>query len=492
MPDFQEIPGEWPVPGSYTEVSYVPAPGTLAGMPVRPVIIGQTSKKEAAGILHHYITAGQAEQIYGKGSILAQAVRTFIDEKPTLGVDVIGAALADDAVAASATISFEGTASAATTAALIAAGVRLNWTVNVGASAADIATGLINAAQTSKAFALTGLKLALGSDKKSVTVTAGEAGALGNDFDIRYSSAFNDQIAGVTVKVTAMQGGTGVADISDALLALGESWYTDLILCQTDSAAITAAVAEANRRKDAMVAKDMRVVVGLRATQGQALALQQNFSTSEELVLLPLSNPRCSPWQIGAALGAQLAQSLNNDPARQLRTLPLNTLAGLGPETSDQFSDTQRSVLLGNGCSTVTIAQDGTVTLERVITARVSDPQTHQSVGVWDVMIPAIAARVRYEWNSYVNKTYARSKLADDHSPLSSADGVVTTRTLKASWIAQCLLYQNRGWIDDVATTGPQSVFERNTSDRSRVDSSLPILPMGSLTVLANSLQLQV
>lgn len=55
-----------------------------------------------------------------------------------------------------------------------------------------------------------------------------------------------------------------------------------------------------------------------------------------------------------------------------------------------------------------------------------------------------------------------------------------------------CLVYQSRGWIDDVATTGPQAVFERDIDDRNRVNSTLPINPMGSLIVLANILQLQV
>ncbi|MCP1217112.1 hypothetical protein NKW53_13680 [Acetobacter orientalis] len=54
------------------------------------------------------------------------------------------------------------------------------------------------------------------------------------------------------------------------------------------------------------------------------------------------------------------------------------------------------------------------------------------------------------------------------------------------------MIYQSRGWIDDVATTGPQAVFERDVDDRNRVNSKVPIKPMGSLIVLANILQLQV
>lgn len=241
-----------------------------------------------------------------------------------------------------------------------------------------------------------------------------------------------------------------------------------------------------------MIAQDCRVYVGLCGSLAQALQLQTAVNTSESVVLFPWYQPKASSWQLAAALGAEAAQSLNTDPARQLRGLNLNTLAGLGPDRSADFTDAQKNVLLQNGCSTVVVNEDGTVTLQRIVTTRTVDPASGTASGVWDVMIPAIAARIRYEWNSYVEATYFRSKLADDGSPLANSDGVVTPKTLLGSWVARCKLYEQSGWIDDVASTAPLAVFTRDASDRNRVNSTLPIKPLGSLMILGNVLNLEV
>lgn len=492
MMDFEQIPGTLHVPGSYTEIRDVPAPGTLTGMPLKPVIVGQTGNAALAGRLYQNVTVQQVEGLFGTGSIMAQAVRGFTTEESTLSVDVVAVAIPKDAKPASGSVAFTGTPQRAGTVAVYLGGQRVSWSVQASDSPQSVANGLLAAINASTLTQNTGLTAAIGSDQASVVLTAGEGGALTNDIDIRASSALSDQVPGLTMNVTAMNGGTGTPDVTPAILALGDVWYTDVVLLQNDTAAVQAFVTEARRRGNAMIAKDMRVVVGLRASLGQALAYQQQFMTAEELVIFPWESPRASTWQMAAAVGAVVAQSLNTDPSRQLRGLPLNTLSGLGPEHGDDYTFAQRNVLLGNGCSTVTVNADGTVAIQRLVTARVQQPDTGTASGVWDVMLPAIGARVRYEWNQYVEATYSRSKLADDGSPLANQDGVVTPKTLKASWISQCLLYGQQGWIDDVATTGPQAVFERDVTDRNRVNTSLIIKPMGSLMVVANILKMEV
>ncbi|MXV35840.1 MULTISPECIES: phage tail protein [unclassified Saccharibacter] len=490
--DFEQIPGQLHVPGSYTEIKDVPAPGRLTGMPVRPLIVGPTAKKELAGQLFRNVSPGHVEGLFGAGSVIAQAVRTFSAEQPMLSVDVVTVTTPDGAKPATGTLAFSGAPQRAGTAAILVGGQRVSWPVATNDTPQNIAAQLLTAINASTLTQNTGVTAALGKDGTSVVFTAGEGGAVTNDIDLRLSSALSDQVPGMVVTVTPMSEGTGTPDVTPAVMALGEIWYTDVVLLVNDQAAVSAFVQEAKRRGNAMVAKDMRVCVGLRASMGQALAFQQNFGTSEELVLFAWENPRASSWQMAASLGAVMAQSLNTDPARQLRGLPLTTLTGLGPEHGDDFTFNQRNLMLGTGCTTVTVSEDGTIALERVVTTRVTMPETGTASGVWDVMIPAIGARVRFEWNSFAEANYARAKLADDGSPLANVDGVVTPKTLKASWIGQCKLYEQQGWIDDVATTGPQAVFERDATDRNRVNSSLPILPMGSLMVLANILTLEV
>ncbi|EHH67564.1 phage tail sheath subtilisin-like domain-containing protein [Gluconobacter morbifer] len=498
--DFQQIPGDWAVPGSYTEIQDVPAQNTLDGMPLRCVIIGQISGGGATpNTVYTNVTPSQAVQLFGAGSAMAQALSAFSNEMPTLAVDAVGVSPASGATTASATLKFSGTATAGATGAAILGGYRVSFAVASGATAAEAAQAFVTACNNTAANAAnsylkaaTGLTASLGTDGVTVTVQSWENGAFTNDFDVRMSSASADQVPGITVAVTGMQNGAGSPDITPALQALGGTWYTDMALALNDQANIGAAAAEAKARANAMVAKDMRIWVAYRGTQGQILNLTQAFSTVEELVLIGEQAPRFSPWNAAAIACAQGAQSLNDDPARQLRGIVLNGLSGLGPDGTDQFTPTQRNVLLKGGCTTLKFNSDGTVSFERVVTTRQVDPTSQIATGPWDVMIPAIGARVRYEWNAYMEATYYNAKLADVGSPLENTPGVVTVRTLQASWVGQCMLCQNQGWIDDVATLGPQAVFERDVSDRNRVNSTLPIKPMGSLIVLANILQVQV
>lgn len=498
--DFQQIPGDWQVPGSYTEIQDVPAQGTLTGMPLRCVVVGQISGGAATpNTVYTNVSSAQAVQLFGVGSAMAQALAAFSTEQPTLAVDAIGVAPATGAVTATATLKFSGTATGGATGAAILGGYRISYAVASGSTAAQVAAAFVaacnsTAANASSSYlkAATGLSATLGSDGVTVTVQSWEKGAFTNDFDVRMSSASADQVPGISVAVTGMVNGAGAPDITPALQALGGTWYTDLILTLNDQANLGAAVIEAKARANAMVAKDLRIWAAYRGTQGQILNLTAAFSTVEELVLIGETTPRWSPWNAAAIAGAQGAQSLNNDPARQLRGIALNGLAGLAPDGTDQFSPTQRNVLLKGGCTTLQINRDGTIAFERVVTTRQVDPKSQVATGPWDVMKPAIGARVRYEWDAYVEATYYNAKLADVGSPLENSSGVVTVRTLKASWVAQCLLYQAQGWIDDVATLGQQAVFERDASNRSRVNATLPIMPMGSLIVLANILQVQV
>ena len=498
--DFQQIPGEWAVPGSYTEIQDVPAQNTLTGMPLRCVVIGPLEGGSGvAATVYEEISAAQAVQLFGVGSVLAQMVKAFAKEQPTLSIDAVATAPVSGAVDATGTLVFSGTATGAGTSAIILGGYRVSYPVASGASATEAAQAFVSAANSAAANAsasdlqvTTGLLVALGTDGVTVTVTAKSKAALGNQIDLRVSSASSDLVPGISIAVTAMSGGAGSPDITSAIAALGNTWYTDVVLAFNDQPNLETAVAAAEAAGNAMVAQDMRLWSAYNGTQGEILALTAAFSTAEVLVIVGATAPRWSPWLAASVAGANGAQSLNTDPARQLRGIALNGLAGLGPDASSQFTPAQRNVLLRGGCTTLQLNRDGTVAFERVVTTRQVDPTSQVSVAPWDVMIPAIAARVRYEWNAYIEATYYNAKLADVGSPLENTDGVVTIKTLAGSWVAQCLLYQAQGWIDDVATLGGEAVFQRDATDRNRVNSTLPIKPMGSLIVLANILKVQV
>ncbi|MCP1217111.1 hypothetical protein NKW53_13675 [Acetobacter orientalis] len=183
--DFQQIPGEWAVPGSYTEVRDVSPPGKLAGMPLRCLIVGQlgTGATGTANTVYTSLITGQAQQLLGMGSAMSQAVAAFTTEQPTLTIDAVAVAVAANSTAATATVKFSGTATSGGTAVVRLGGYRVAFTVAAGMTAADAAAAFVAACNASAPNAVmsylqtaTGLSVAVGTDTTSVTVTSSEKG----------------------------------------------------------------------------------------------------------------------------------------------------------------------------------------------------------------------------------------------------------------------------------------------------------------------------
>jgi len=487
---FEEIPDNVQVPGSYTEVQTIRAPGSVGAMPMRVLMIGQLSSGAAGqATLYKNVSAGQIRQLFGVGTALAQAALLFVNAAPTVVLDVVGVAPSNGAVAASGTVTFSGAPTAAGTEVLICNGVRIPVVLTTSMQPSDVAAAFASA-WTATVQQATGCTAA--ANGAVLTVTASEKGQHTNDIDLRVSALGSDQVPGVTAVVVAMAGGAGAPDVSPAVKVVANTWYTGIVTCLNDQANLSTLAIEGTRRFGAMVKLDTKIYFGFRGTAGQALALVPNLN-SKWLAFIALQNPKCAPWMLGAVLAAVCEPSLNADPARQLHTLTLAGLTGLGPDDVDLFPDSVRTSLLAGGVTTVNVAQDGTISLERVVTTYTTDPTTGALDSSWhDIMVPATVSRVRYDWNTFVRQSYPRAKLADDGSPLANVSGVVTPKTLKASWVARYGVYANTmGWLDDAATIAPQATFTKNPTVRGRVDSQLPIKVMDSLIVVANVLQLE-
>lgn len=490
-----EVPANWAVPGSYTQVRARKSGQTLAGMPLRVLLIGVLSSKgtgQALKVYPNITNAAAAAVLSGPGSAAAQMVSAFLADAPYSVVDLLLVAPADGATAAVWTVTPTGPATAAGTAALEINGYRVPAVITNGMTAAQIGAAL-QSGWTDALSAKTGCTLALDAATGNLTLTAIDTGAWTNDIDVRTSTRYGDGVAGVGLEITAKTQGAGTPDITDALSLVSKTWYTDMAWITADQPNLAVLATEASRRFNAMVKLDTHVYVGLRATYGAALALSE-MQNSKFSSILAANSARFAPWEAAGSLCAVASAALNTDPARQLRTLALTALAGRGPDDADQFDDAMRNVLLNNGISTFLVQQDGTVQLERVVTCNLLDDTGLPDKDWQDIMSPKVATRVRYEWNTYVTQTWPRAKLADDGSPLANKTGsnVVTCSTLGLSWVGQSALYADAGWIDDVDTLSQQAVFERDATDRNRVNSQLIINRMGSLMVVANSLEMQV
>jgi len=490
MVDFTEIPAGLNVPGSYAELKMTQGSSTVYAMPLRVVIFGQLGSGTAKALTRYEnLTASGAKALFGSGSALALSVAAFLEAAPLVVIDAVAVEEATGAAEASTTVTVSGTPTASGAVAITVAGTRIYATVTSSMSAADIAAAL-QAEFDASVLAATGCSATV-SDAV-LTITSSEKAAYCDDIDVRVSALTQDQVSGVTLEVasTGMTGGAGDPALSDAITLVENVWYTDMITVFNDQANLTLFKTEAERRYGAMVNIDAHVYAGLRGSSGTAMALTAALDC-RYMSLVPAYNPRWSPWIVAAVSCALCAQSLNDDPGRPLRTVVMTGLTGLGPDPDDQYAFAVRNTLLASGCSTFLVGTDGTVRIERMVTTRLTDDDGNALTRPDDIRIPKIGTRCRYEWNTYVDETYARAKYTSDDSPIAGTEGVVTNKTLKASLIGQAKLWELQGWIENVDTVTANSTFETNADDPDRCDSQIYIQAIGVLNVLANSIQLQ-
>ncbi|MCP9320105.1 phage tail protein [Acetobacter persici] len=484
--DLTQIPDNWNVPGSNAEITAVRSGETLVTMPLRVLIIGQLSGGTATALTAVPVTdPSQPPALFGVGTSLARAAVMFLTAAPYVQVDVIGVKADASFVQAAGSILPAGQATANGTVALIVGGVRVPVVVTQGMTAAQVQAAMIAAIATVPAAAAL-VKAASGSGA-SVALTVQEAGIIGNDLDLRMSAAHADQVPGIGFTVTPFAGGTGSVDIADALDAVSNTWYTDIALTVNDANSLTTFAAELVRRYGAMVRQDAHGFVGFRGTYSDTLALLQTLNCPY-LSVVAAKSPRWAPWEAAAALCGIAAQASNNDPARQMQDLVLTGLQGLAPDAADLYDETMRNVILGQGGSTFKVAQDGTVSIERVPTTYKTDANGLPSTAYQDIMTPKTDTRVRYEWRSYTSG-WSRMKLADDGSPLSMLEGVITPAIAKTEALIQLKLYEAQGWITDVDDLSDQVLFWIDPNNKNRLLYKMPIKVIGNLIRLDGQIQ---
>ncbi|SIP96186.1 phage tail sheath subtilisin-like domain-containing protein [Bosea sp. TND4EK4] len=483
MINFNEIPYDWRVPGTYVEVRPNYQNMGLVAFPTRVVAFVQ---KLAAGIavagqLYEITRAEDATVLFGAGSIGQQMVAAFKKVNKTTRFYAI--ALADNGAGVKATKTMTFTGSGSGTIPIYIQNRRVRCAATAAMSVTQLATAAVAAINADADMPVVATSAA-----GVVTLTAKHAGECGNAIDVRLRKFAEEVLPGtIAVAIAAGTAGSGNPDVATLIAALANEWLTDLIMPWDDAANLAALTGELAARYQAMGRKDGHAYVGHAGTYGQ-LGTKGALTNSPYLSPIGAKNALSAPWEWASVIAGICAFQLTNDPARQLRGLELTGIAG--PESVDCFTDTERDLLLRQGISTWNRLADGTIVIERVITAYKTTSLGAPDTAFLDIMVPKTATRIRYDWATYVTLLYPRHKLADDDSPAANNnDAVVTPRRMHGSWATRCKLYERQAWIEDVAETVAQSSFERDVSDKNRMNSRQIIRMIGNQMVLAAALE---
>jgi phage tail sheath gpL-like len=487
---FDEIPYDWRAPGAYVEIKPdYSRRGTVPFM-ARAILFTQklAAGSAVAGQTYEITRAAEGVALFGAGSIGARMVAGFKRANRTNRVYAV--ALDDLGAGAKAVGKFTFTGSGDGMVSLYVGGIRARFSTTsamTNPNRAAAAVAAINAIPDMEVVATQGVNPA----DNEVILTARHKGECGNAIDLRVGRFVEEAApAGLTVAVTAMAGGTGNPDIQGALDAIVNEWFTDIVTPWDDAANLAKLVGELTERYKAMGARDVHGFVGHRGTYGQ-LGTKGALTNTPLLTPIGAKRSMSPPWEWAASLAGIGMFHLTNDPARQLRSLALPGI--IAPEPKDQFTLTERDLLLRQGISTWTALEDGTVVLDRVITTYKTSNLGVADDAWLDIMVPKTMTRIRYDWSAYLTLVYPRHKLADDDSVAAqTSDVVATPKRVHGSWAARCNLYERLGWIEGAKETVERSVFARDANDSNRLNSRQPVRIIGNLMVLAAGLQFEV
>lgn len=484
---FHQIPTSLREPLFYAEVDASHANTSTPNL--RALLIGTKTAAGAAPANVPLIlqAVDDAKTQFGLGSILARMASAY-RLNDTFG-EVWGLPLAEAAggTAATGSISFVGTATAAGTLSLYIAGQLVSVAVPSGMTAAQLATAVIAAITAAVDLPVTAA--VDGADNFKVNLTARHKGVTGNDIDIRlnYRGSPSGEItpAGIVPTIVAMAAGATNPTLGPALAALADQPFEFIACAYTDAtslAALTAFLNDTAGRWSWQVKLYGHCIVAYRGTYG-ALTTWGGALNDPHLSALGVYDTPTPMWEIASALAAQAAISVRADQSQPIRNVVLQGV--LAPPVASRFSLSQRNAMLFDGVSTFNVDQSGQVILSKLITTYQKNSFNVDDNSFLDAETLFNLAGILRRLEAVVTTKYGRSKLASDGAFLQPGSNVVTPNLIRADIIAEYRALEAEGHVQasDVFAAGLK--VQKNTINPNRLDVLWPGILVGRLDIFA-------
>ncbi len=462
---FNEIPSGIRVPFSYIEFDSSKAQQGSAIKIYKALILAQkTSAGSATADLPYTVTSeAQAITYFGRGSFAHLAVKSFLANNKYTGLTVIPQADNGAGVQASGTLTVTGPATAAGTLSLYIAGKLIEIAVASGAVQNDIATAIEAAIDADLDLPVTA-----SVSTNVVTVTCRHKGLLGNDIDMRFN--YLDEQAfptGVSVAVVAMASGTTAPSLTASIAAMGEVQYDVICAGYADATSLTAIETELLDRWGPVRQNDGVLVIAKSETHANLISFG-NGRNSKHVVCFGLYKYLEMPLVVASAAGAIIAFYGQQDPARPFQTLELSGIKA--PAVADQFTLSERNLLLGDGIATLRESASGGVQLERPITMYQVNAASAADVTYLDVNTVLTLSYLRYDWRVYMLGKYPRHKLASDGTRFGAGQKIITPKIGKAEAVSKFRQWEELGLVEGADQFKRDLIVERSISDVNRLD----------------------
>ncbi|CAB3779398.1 hypothetical protein LMG28688_00829 [Paraburkholderia caffeinitolerans] len=488
---FPNIPQNIRVPLFYADLDNSKA--NTGATTQRALIIGQIASG-GTGVANTPVISqgiGDAKSVGGVGSMLALMTSAY-RAADNFG-EVWYLPLADDptAVAATGAIAFTAPATATGVLYTYIAGQLVTMTVTASQSISQLATALAAAINAASDLPVTAVVDATTTSK--VDLTAKNKGLAAGDIDIRlnYRGALSGESTptGLALTITPMSGGAVNPSLTAGLANLLDQEFDFIALPYTDATSL-AAIASFLSSKTGRWSWSKQIFGHAFAAYRGTLASCTTFGATQNCehysVMGFYDSP--SPSYVWAAdICATAAVAIRADPARPLQTLALST--ALAPPLASRFALTDRNTLLWDGISTFTVAQDGTVALENVITTYQTNSYGQADNSYLEVETMTTLTYVLRQLKLAITSQFPRMKLADDGTRVSPGTNVVTPSIIKGALVAQYKEMEDDGFVQDSATFAANLIVQKNTTNPNRVDVVYPAVLIDQLRIFALLMQ---
>lgn len=488
MISFSNIPQALRVPLFYAEVNNSAA-NTGSGTIQRTLLIGQITSSGSAlpnvPILDTGAVIGQA----GPGSILALMSNEY-RQNDAFG-EVWFLPLSDDGGAVAALGGFEFThiATASGTLNLNIGDVLLTLLVTTAMTLPNLATALAAAVMANTNLPITAAVDGTTPNPNKVIFTAKNKGLAENDVPLIVNAgglpAGQQTPAGLTFTVTAMTGGTTNPSLTAGLAALGDQAFDFVIMPYFDTTSLDSLKSFFNDATGRWSWTQQIYGHGFTAMKGTVsaattLGLARN---DQHMTILPENGSKTPHWVQAAGYAATAAVSIKADPGRPVQSLAVQGISA--PDPASRFTLTERNTLLFSGMSTFSVADDGTVALENLITTYQKNAFGQPDDSYLEIETMFQIMFILRSLRAFVTSNFGRMKLADDYSQVGPGSFTTTPAAIKAALVGHYSTLVDNNQAQDLAIFEAGLIVEINATNHNRVDVLYDPTIMNQLRIFA-------
>jgi len=480
---FKQVPQNLRVPLFYAELDNSRANTSQQNQ--RALIIGQITTGSATPNVP-VISQGASDAITqgGANSMLALMTAAYAANDSFGEVWYLPLSDAAGATAATGSIAFTAAPTAAGTLSLYVAGQLLSVAITASMTTAQVATAVAAAIN-----AVASMPVTAAASTSTVTLTADNKGLAGNDIDIRVNakgvSAGEVTPTGLTFTITAMASGATNPTLTTGLANLLDMPFDFIVCPYTDATSLDALKSFLNDQTGRWSWTQQvygHVFAANRGTFANQTTLGLTRNNQHETILGFNDSPTPN-WIWAAALAGAAAVSLRADPALPLQTVQIQGV--MAPPLQSRFNLSQRNTLLWDGISTFTVAQDGTVAIENLITTYQLNGFGQPDNSYLEVETMFTLAYLLRDYASLVTSKYARVKLAADGTRFAPGSNIVTPSVIKADIIARYQEQEFNGYVQKSKEFAQGLIVEQNATNPNRIDVLWPGTLIDQLRIFA-------